>query len=151
VARLVRELAAQMDRLDQAAADHLGVGRTDLRGLEVLERRGQAMTIGQIAEELNLTTGAATLLIDRLEQVGYVERHRDGADRRKVYVHVTSVLQQRTAALFSGVGRATTGLTRSYSAQRLQVIEDFLGQLISVFETEARALSESGRVETSRA
>ncbi len=139
-----------MDRLDQAAAAHLGVGRTDLRGLEVLERRGRPMTAGEMAEELSLTTGAATLLIDRLERVGYVQRRRDSADRRKIYVDVTSDLQHRTADLFSSVGRATAELTDSYSFQRMQVIEGFMRQLIAVVGTEASALSERGHIKTRR-
>lgn len=132
-----------MDRLDQAAADHLGVGRTDLRGLEVLERLARPLTAGHMAEQLGLTTGAATLLVDRLERAGYVQRRRDTHDRRKVYVDVTSTLQERTARLFSGVGRATAHLANAYSSEQLQVIEEFIGQLVTVVGTEAGVLGRS--------
>jgi DNA-binding MarR family transcriptional regulator len=132
-----------MDRLDQAAADQLGVGRTDLRGLEVLERLGGPMTAGHMAEQLGLTTGAATLLVDRLERAGYVQRRRDTHDRRKIYVDVTSTLQERTARLFSGVGRATARLANAYSSGQLEVIEEFIGQLVTVVGTEAGVLSRS--------
>jgi DNA-binding MarR family transcriptional regulator len=141
LARAVRQLAGEMDRLDQAAAGSLGVHRTDLSGLELLERRGAAMTAGELAGGLGLTTGAVTLLIDRLERAGFVTRRRDLADRRKVYVEVTPTLQARTRALFGGVGRATRALTDSYTAEQLDLIAGFVDRLTGVVTAEADAIS----------
>src|ERR687894_3042187 len=39
-------------------------------------------SVGQLAEELEVSPPAATQLVDRLEEHGMVERHHDTADRR---------------------------------------------------------------------
>ena len=76
------------DRYDQAVADALGLNRTDLRCLDILERGGR-LTAGQLAEQTGLTTGAVTTVIDRLEAAGHARRVRDTDDRRRVYVELT--------------------------------------------------------------
>src|ERR671917_975515 len=43
-------------------------------------------SVGQLAEELEVSPPAATQLVDRLEEHGMVERHHDTADRRVVLV-----------------------------------------------------------------
>ncbi|WP_231571035.1 MarR family winged helix-turn-helix transcriptional regulator [Gordoniibacillus kamchatkensis] len=44
------------------------------------------MTAGQLAQRLNLTTGAVTNVIDRLEKQHFAKREPDPKDRRKVIV-----------------------------------------------------------------
>src|SRR5262249_41986658 len=68
-----------------ALASRLGLTVTDMECVDFLTDTGSA-TAGQIAERTNLTTGAITSMIRRLEQAGYVTSHRDPADRRRVVV-----------------------------------------------------------------
>src|ERR671932_2430246 len=75
------------DRFDQAVADALGVNRTDMRCIDVLEREGP-VTAGRLAEATGLTTGAITTVIDRLERAGMARRTRDPDDRRRVLVEL---------------------------------------------------------------
>lgn len=49
----------------------------------------ESLSMSEIAERMNHTTAAATGLVDRLENLGYVERTHALADRRKVLVRVT--------------------------------------------------------------
>lgn len=141
LAAAVRALAAEMDHLDDAAAARLGTHRTALRCLELLERRGAPMTAGQLAEELELTTGAVTQLVDRLVADGYAVRRRDEGDRRRVLVEVTPALRERTRAIFSGVGDAVRALTAGYSDEDLRLIIAFLDRLAEIFEDEALAVA----------
>lgn len=48
-----------------------------------------AISMSEIADCMNHTTAAATGLVDRLENLGYVERWRGDTDRRKVLVKIT--------------------------------------------------------------
>jgi DNA-binding MarR family transcriptional regulator len=48
-----------------------------------------AVSMSAIAEKMNHTTAAATGLVDRLENLGYVGRNHDLDDRRKVLVQIT--------------------------------------------------------------
>lgn len=53
-----------------------------------IEENG-SLSMSSIAEKMNHTTAAATGLVDRLENLGYVERAHDTSDRRKVFVKIT--------------------------------------------------------------
>ena len=68
-----------------AIADRLGLTVSDLECLDFLADVGSA-TAGQVAERTNLTTGAVTSMLRRLQQAGYVNAERDPADRRRVIV-----------------------------------------------------------------
>jgi len=60
---------------------------------EVLVRlaRSEAgrLTMGSLAEEVSLTTGGVTRLVDRMEAAGYVERVPCPTDRRVSYASLT--------------------------------------------------------------
>lgn len=79
----------EMSRLSMvfryAIAERLGLTVSDLECLDHLADSGSA-TAGQIAERTNLTTGAVTSMLRRLQQAGYVTAERDPADRRRVIV-----------------------------------------------------------------
>lgn len=46
-------------------------------------------TVGELAEELGLSTSATTIAINRLVTSGHIDRTRDEADRRVVWVELT--------------------------------------------------------------
>jgi DNA-binding MarR family transcriptional regulator len=78
-----------------AIADRLGLTVSDLECLDFLADVESA-TAGQVAERTNLTTGAVTSMLRRLQQAGYVTAERDPADRRRVIV---TLRPERTAEL----------------------------------------------------
>jgi DNA-binding MarR family transcriptional regulator len=99
----VRAYQRATEDMDTAAYHALGVNRSDGKCLDVLEER-EPMTAGELAEELGLTTGAVTTLLDRLEKAGYVSRARDTVDRRRVLVQLTALARRRIAELFGPMG-----------------------------------------------
>ncbi|MFI6320681.1 MarR family winged helix-turn-helix transcriptional regulator [Nonomuraea sp. NPDC050556] len=54
------------------------------------------LTLGELAEHLQLSRAATTELVNRVEERGLVARFRDERDRRRVFVWVTE--EGRTAA-----------------------------------------------------
>lgn len=66
-------------------ADKVGMGWTDLQALYVLANHGPA-TPSELAKRVNLTTGSASRMIDRLERAGFVRRVPDQRDRRRVLI-----------------------------------------------------------------
>lgn len=71
-----------------ALATHAGLNVTDITCLGALDKNG-AMSPGALAEHMGLSRGGAiTALVDRLEKAGFVRRHRDTQDRRKVLVEL---------------------------------------------------------------
>ena len=81
-----RRLGEAMDLFDEQAAAHLGVNRTDLRALNLLEHG--PLAAGQISDRLHLTSGSVTTLVDRLLAHGYVTRQTDPENRRRVIVEL---------------------------------------------------------------
>lgn len=67
----------------------LGIGPTDLRVVLFLFRYTQA-TPGEIASDLDMSSGAITALLDRLEHAGYVARHAHPSDRRSRVLRLTA-------------------------------------------------------------
>ncbi|GAA4909093.1 DNA-binding MarR family transcriptional regulator [Actinomycetospora succinea] len=116
---VVAALAAWSVRLVQfngLVADRLGVGTTELQCLYELAQHGPA-TPGALAARLNLTTGSASRMVERLHAGGHVRRVPDPADRRRVLVEpepaslarigaVYEPLNARLAALLTDVDEA---------------------------------------------
>jgi len=67
-----------------------GLGITDTRFLvHLAASEGQATTPKQAGDVLELSTGAMTSLLDRLERHGHLERRPNPGDRRSILVHLT--------------------------------------------------------------
>ena len=109
----------------QAVADRFGLSVTDLKALDVLQRRG-ALTAGELAAETGLASASVTSLVDRLEKKRLVRRALDPRDRRKVRVELGAGMRERVAPLFEPLGRRMRARARRYDARDAAVIERFL-------------------------
>lgn len=128
-----RSLYDAIDRLDQAAAETVGVSRNDLRALNLLERGPVAP--GFMARELRLSSGAVTALIDRIEAKGLVRRRRDPKDRRGVLVEPTRRMFEELAPLYRGVADYLRALAADATWDgRLELFIDQLGQVTEAYE-----------------
>jgi len=128
----VRVNQSATDMFDEAFTQFLGVNRTDGRCLDVIARFGK-VTAGQLAQESGLTTGAVTVLLDRLEAAGYVRRSRDTADRRKVWIELTEATDQITDRVFGHFVKLGPALMGRFSPEQVAGIIQFLemGSLIN--------------------
>ncbi|MET0545004.1 MAG: MarR family transcriptional regulator [Caulobacterales bacterium] len=97
-----RKAGALGARLDATIGSLLDVNDTDLRCLDMLNVRG-AVSAGALAEELGLTTGAVTTVIDRLERAGYAVRRRSEHDRRTVLIALSPAAAPRISAFFAAL------------------------------------------------
>jgi DNA-binding MarR family transcriptional regulator len=76
------------DSMRAALARRAGISETDLDALEHLEAEGP-LTQRDLGERLSITSGAVTMLIDRLEAAGWVRRGPHPTDRRYVLLDLT--------------------------------------------------------------
>lgn len=58
--------------------------------LSELERAGEPLTMSQLSDELMVSNGNVTGVIDRLEKTGYARRVRAEHDRRVQYIELTA-------------------------------------------------------------
>jgi DNA-binding MarR family transcriptional regulator len=128
VGAAMRRLTAEIDGLDQRAANHLGINRSDLRCLDVLRGVGPS-TPTTLAGAVGMTTGGLSLALDRLEAAGYVTRRPNANDRRSVIVEPTEHLAHAEAEIFGPLVRQMREIIGRYRDADLEVIRDFLDRV----------------------
>jgi DNA-binding MarR family transcriptional regulator len=121
-----RKSGNQDNAFDSLAAEHLGVNRTDLHCLNIIENNG-GLTAGELAAQAGLTTGAVTGVIDRLERAGYARRVPDPADRRRIKVEVTRHFYTNADRVWGPVKADwESTLGERFTAEQLERAIDFL-------------------------
>jgi DNA-binding MarR family transcriptional regulator len=112
----------------QMMALRLGVNSTDLQCLERVAAN-RDVTAGELAKATGLTTGSITTAIDRLEQAGLVSRHRDDADRRKVFVGATPAMKRRAEPLSAPMHKAIGEVLGHCGDDQLKYLSQILQEL----------------------
>jgi DNA-binding MarR family transcriptional regulator len=129
--QVFRAYQTSNDNFDQAIADHVGMNRTDMRCLDLIDQAG-GMTAGELARAAGLTTGAVTAVIDRLEKAGMARRVPDPADRRRVRLEVTPKLWEMTGPLMMPFISESQAILDDYSTEELERFTAFLRRVIEV-------------------
>lgn len=138
----VRALGAALDGFDDAAAAALGVGRSDLRALNLLE--DGPLPAGVIANRLHLTTGAVTALINRLVVAGYVERQTSDEDGRRVIVRLRPTTYAAFARVYAPCGRAVDAIASDLSTRQSAAAARALAHVTGALLVEADKLRGGG-------
>jgi DNA-binding MarR family transcriptional regulator len=128
VTSLVRAIAAfgaANDAVDAAVAKVLGVNRTDLAILGVIQSAGRA-TASSVSHAVGLSASATTTALDRLAAAGYVTRAVDPADRRRVELRTTELANRRTRELYGPLEQDGAKLLAGLSPEQVATIERFL-------------------------
>ncbi|WP_144762467.1 MarR family winged helix-turn-helix transcriptional regulator [Curtobacterium sp. 9128] len=128
-----RHLQIQHARVLHHESTARGLHATDSRFVFFLAAAGGAgVTPGQAGEHLELSTGAMTSLIDRLEDRGHIERRPNPDDRRSVLLHLTrsgdAVAQEIGALYAASFGEAVPETERASLAEALVRLGDALGR-----------------------
>jgi DNA-binding MarR family transcriptional regulator len=113
------------DAVDDAVSELLGLNRTDVLFLDVLDRLG-TVPAGRLAAEARLTTGAVTRVVDRLEKAGYVQRVADPSDRRRVLVEATEPARRIGLEAYGPIAEAVMASAHRFTHEQLKGILEFL-------------------------
>jgi DNA-binding MarR family transcriptional regulator len=126
----VRELADISKRFEKRLQDFLRVNATDLVAMQHLIQRGP-LTAGQLAKAIELSPGATTTVIDRLEALGHVQRMTDSSDRRVVTIVATDASRRKAEAMLwamiGGIDQVVTDLPPDHQ----QIVLDYLDRVIA--------------------
>jgi DNA-binding MarR family transcriptional regulator len=82
----------------------------------------------------DLTTGAITHILDRLEKRGFIERVRDTKDRRKVFVRIRPESLAELESQYEALGRSHGSVIEHYSDSELMLITDYLEKMSEMTE-----------------
>jgi DNA-binding MarR family transcriptional regulator len=113
------------DQMRSALASGAGISPADLDALEYLEAEGP-LTQRQLGDRLSLTSGAITMLVDRLEQGGWVSRRPHPTDRRYVLVELSPQAAQRTPDGLAAYHARVRAIAASVPARHQEAISSFL-------------------------
>jgi DNA-binding MarR family transcriptional regulator len=121
----LRDFGTAFEALRNAAAPHVGLNRTDLRALDLIVRT-RGLTAGELSRRLEVTTGAITAVLDRLEKSGHAMRRDDEHDRRRVVIWPTEKAEREGNAIFARLRLDMLEILRTYSDHDVEVIVDFM-------------------------
>jgi DNA-binding MarR family transcriptional regulator len=114
----------QVTQFNGMVADRMQVAQSDLQCLFVLVHHGPS-TAAQLARHVNLTTGSASRMIDRLVAAGYVTRTPDPHDRRKVLVAAEPAAVERVAEFYRPLNDRLGGDLAALDTDALAVLLRF--------------------------
>ncbi|MCX4524285.1 MarR family transcriptional regulator [Streptomyces sp. NBC_01551] len=113
----------------QEVAQLLGLNVTDLTCLgHILGAGDTPLAAGDLAGLTNLTTGAVTGVLNRLERAGYAHRQPDPADRRRVRVVADPAAAARLVAVYEPFYARLGAVFAEYSPEEVAVIADWFGR-----------------------
>jgi DNA-binding MarR family transcriptional regulator len=112
----------------------------DWQVLGHLRNRGRThcATPGELAHKLDLSSGAMTSRVDRLEQAGLVQRRPDPEDRRGVRVELTDAGRERYEKAVSIAARREQFFASALTREEQHQLTDLLRKLMLAFEAAER-------------
>src|SRR5215217_3532291 len=126
---LLRKVSAQSVLISDTVALRVGLNSTDLECLDLLYLAG-ITTAGKLAAHSGLTTGAMTAVLDRLERAGYVRRHRDVHDRRRVLVEALRSGVSRIQPFYAPLAESMAKLNANYDDRTLAIVLEYMTQAL---------------------
>ncbi|MEV6314077.1 MarR family transcriptional regulator [Streptomyces sp. NPDC051776] len=125
-------------------AQKLGLSVTDLTCLGfVLEAGDEPLTAGDLAERANVTTGAITGVLNRLERAGYASRRPDPSDRRRVRVVADPGALAPVIALYEPFYKRLRELFADYAPDEIAVLTDWFSRAADAARTHLAELRET--------
>ncbi len=114
-----------LERLAESSIESSEVCLSDFAVMEMLLHKGP-QPVNEIGRRIELTSGAITTAVDRLESRGLVTREAHESDRRTRIVRLTPRGKEEAAKVFAGhktaMDLAATGLSKTERATLIQLL-----------------------------
>ena len=135
-----RRLDIAMSRLMIAFSRAGGISVPEMLALEHLGSATSGLGPSELARRLQMTTGAVTVLVDRLEASGHVRRTPHPSDRRRVVVTRTQKAFDDVAAEVAPMAQEILELAESLSDEDRQTVGHFLDGFIEIIERKSERI-----------
>ena len=133
----VRILGKKMHVSMERWADRFGLSEGRFQILVRLQHQPEGrLTMGELAEMLDVSPRSVTGLVDNLERDGLVKRVDDPADRRSVYSEITEQGRERVKALWREAGAVQDWLTAGLKETELIQLRHLCLRLIRAMSAE---------------
>lgn len=127
-------LDASLKRVQQQAGDGFsGLTISQFQYLNTIHALGQP-TISDIAYRLGFSKASVTMGVNRLVNLGYVEKTQSSEDRRVFHVCLTASGQQLVRAKFEALKEYEMFILGALSEDEARQFEAILAKLVKVFK-----------------
>lgn len=130
--RALRDLVAAGSRVNHAVARRSGLSETELVTLEHLSR--EQIGPAEVARRLEVSTAAATGIVDRLVSRGHVERRPHEVDRRRTELHITDSGRGEIIGHLMPMFAALDRHDASFTEEEKAIVERYLRGATAAFE-----------------
>src|SRR5216117_2525263 len=115
-----------LQRVATRSIESSNVGLSDFAVMEMLLHKGP-QPVNEIGRRVELTSGAITTAVDRLESLGLVTREAHPTDRRARIVRLTAAGEQQAAKIFAGhkaaMDTAASALSKTERATLIELLK----------------------------
>ncbi|MFE5840158.1 MarR family winged helix-turn-helix transcriptional regulator [Streptomyces niveus] len=128
----LRAYGANYTEFTRRFANWLGLHSTDAAALtEILyaEDTGTPLSPARLSERVSLSSGATTILLNRLEKAGHIVRTRENTDRRVVTLRSSPEIRPRAIEFFGPYSARMTAEMSRFTPEELRQFEDFIDRL----------------------
>ena len=132
----VKRFIQASDLCEERVARRLGLGRTDLRAINLLE--DGPISQSEIAQRLGLSRASITVLIDRLVARGFVQRTPHATDRRVSQIELLPAAWQALAQIYRPIGMAVMASVDELPTASKQRLARQLDVMAATFDAQVR-------------
>ncbi|UOX93066.1 MarR family winged helix-turn-helix transcriptional regulator [Amycolatopsis sp. FBCC-B4732] len=128
----LRDWVVDFTELNQHFATWLDLPGSDANALGQITwaaETGAPLSPVRLARRIGLTTGATTVLLNRLEAAGHVHRSRESADRRRVTLRPSAGARERAREFLAFAGAEIAATLRAADPDELDVVIGFLARI----------------------
>ena len=129
--RNIRYFIAGTILYNQKVADAVGLHLTDMQCLNLLELEGP-MTPGILGKWMGLSSGGVTVMLDRLQRAGFIQRTVNPADRRSILVRTNPRKAHKIQPHYEQINREMEAFLAETSGAELEAANRFLERINAV-------------------
>ena len=124
-------------QMDETLAEH-GLTKQEWEVLRALRQHGiESCSPGDLSTDLELSSGAVTNRLDRLERAGLIRRHPDPGDRRGVKLELTEEGAQAWTESTNAQAIKEALLASALTKPEQRQLNDLLRKLMLAFESDS--------------
>ena len=134
LANIIRLLFWQGHRQGADTMERLGMTMPQAMVLLGLETNGGQCTMSELVQATQQSPGTLTGIVDRLIAARFVERDRDAADRRVVWVRLTDTGHAKITTINTERERDITQMTETFNDAEIAQFTVLMGRLLHAVE-----------------
>ncbi|KAA0942216.1 MarR family winged helix-turn-helix transcriptional regulator [Streptomyces apricus] len=127
--------------MDLPGSDALALGR-----IVFAAESGTPLSPAQLSRQIGMTSGATTVLLNRLETAGHIHRSRESSDRRRVTLRPTPAARERAGRFLAFAGTEIAATLRGAAPGELRGAADLLARMTAAATEATERLAREKRL-----